>query len=62
MGRRGGALGAVVRRASRRPALGVSSLDAVACRLLVNLAGWAPLLPGAAELAYLDVDDTLMRV
>jgi hypothetical protein len=37
----------------------VRQLDAVASRLLVNLAGAAPLLPGAAELAYVDVDDTL---
>jgi len=34
----------------------VRQLDAVASRLLVNLAGQAPLLPGAAELAYVDVD------
>jgi hypothetical protein len=39
----------------------VRQLDAVASRLLVNLAGWAPLLPGAAELAYVDVDDTLRQ-
>jgi hypothetical protein len=39
----------------------VRQLDAVASRLLVNLAGRAPLLPGAAELAYLDVDDTLRQ-
>lgn len=36
-------------------------LDAVASRLLINLAGQVPLLPGAAELAYLDVDDTLRQ-
>ncbi len=36
----------------------VRQLDAVAERLLVNLAGATPLLPGAGELAYLDVDDT----
>jgi hypothetical protein len=30
----------------------VRQLDAVASRLLINLAGQAPLLPGAAELAY----------
>ena len=29
--------------------------------MLVNLAGQVPLLPGAAELAYLDVDDTLRQ-
>ncbi|MGH8970460.1 MAG: IS1380 family transposase [Actinomycetes bacterium] len=39
----------------------VRQLDAVAARLLVNLAGQAPLLPGAAELAYVDVDDTVRQ-
>ena len=39
----------------------VRQLDAVASRLLVNLAGEAPLLPGADELAYVDADDTLRR-
>ncbi len=39
----------------------VRQLDAVASRLLVNLAGQAPLLPGASELAYVDVDDTLRQ-
>ena len=39
----------------------VRQLDAVASRLMVNLAREAPLLPGAAELAYLDVDDTLKQ-
>jgi hypothetical protein len=39
----------------------VRQLDAVASRLLINLAGRAPLLPGAAELAYVDVDDTLKQ-
>jgi len=39
----------------------VRQLDAVASRLLVNLAGRAPLLPGAAELAYIDVDDTVRQ-
>ena len=39
----------------------VRQLDAVASRLLINLAREAPLLPGAAELAYLDVDDTLRQ-
>ncbi len=39
----------------------VRQLDAVASRLLVNLAGQAPLLPGASELAYVDVDDTLKQ-
>ncbi len=35
----------------------VRQLDAVAERFLVNLAGATPLLPGAGELTYLDVDD-----
>ncbi len=39
----------------------VRQLDAVASRLLINLACQAPLLPGAAELAYVDVDDTLRQ-
>jgi len=39
----------------------VRQLDAVASRLLINLAGQAPLLPGADELAYVDVDDTLRQ-
>jgi hypothetical protein len=39
----------------------VRQLDAVASRLLVNLAGQAPLLPGAGELAYLDIDDTVRQ-
>jgi hypothetical protein len=39
----------------------VRQLDAVASRLLINLAGQAPLLIGAAELAYVDVDDTLKQ-
>lgn len=37
----------------------VRQLDAVASRLLVNLAARVPLLPGADQLAYLDVDDTV---
>jgi hypothetical protein len=37
----------------------VRQLDAVASRLLINLAGQAPLLPGAGELAYIDIDDTV---
>ena len=36
----------------------VRQLDAVASRLLAHLAGQAPLLPGAAEKAYVDVDDS----
>jgi len=39
----------------------VRQLDAVASRLLVTLAGQVPLLTGADELAYLDVDDTLRQ-
>ena len=37
----------------------VRQLDAVASRLLINLTLQAPLLPGAGELAYIDVDDTV---
>ena len=37
----------------------VRQLDAVAERLLVSLTKSSPLLPGAGELAYLDVDDTV---
>jgi len=37
----------------------VRQLDAVASRLLVNLAGSAPLLVGADQVAYLDIDDTI---
>src|SRR5579884_3322617 len=39
----------------------VRQLDAVAARLLANLAGHTPLLAGAAELAYLDIDDTVRQ-
>jgi hypothetical protein len=39
----------------------VRQLDAVASRLLVNLARQTPLLPGAATLAYVDVDDTVRQ-
>jgi len=39
----------------------VRQLDAVASRLLINPARQAPLLPGAAELAYVDIDDTLKQ-
>jgi len=39
----------------------VRQLDAVASRLLINLAGQAPLLSGVEELAYVDVDDTLRQ-
>lgn len=37
----------------------VRQLDAVAARLVVNLAGPTPLLPDADQIAYLDVDDTI---
>ena len=37
----------------------VRQLDAVASRLLVNLAAQAPLLAGADQVAYLDIDDTI---
>jgi hypothetical protein len=37
----------------------VRQLDAVASRLLINLTQAAPLLPGADELAYVDIDDTV---
>ena len=39
----------------------VRQLDAVAARLVINLSGRAPLLPGANELAYLDIDDTVRQ-
>jgi len=39
----------------------IRQLDAVASRLLVTLAGQVPLLTGADELAYVDVDDTLRQ-
>jgi hypothetical protein len=39
----------------------VRQLDAVASRLLINLAGQAPLLAGADQLAYVDIDDTLKQ-
>ncbi len=37
----------------------VRQLDAVASRLLINLAAQAPVLPGVAMLAYVDIDDTV---
>jgi hypothetical protein len=37
----------------------VRQLDAVASRVVTGLARSTPLLPGGAELAYLDVDDTV---
>jgi hypothetical protein len=39
----------------------VRQLDAVASRLLINLARDVPLLSGAAELAYIDIDDTVRQ-
>jgi hypothetical protein len=37
----------------------VRQLDAVAARLISSLAAQTPLLPDAAQIAYLDVDDTI---
>ena len=37
----------------------VRQLDSVAAGVLVNLAAHTPLLPGADQVAYLDVDDTI---
>lgn len=39
----------------------VKQLHAVARRLLPQLAAHAPLLPGAARVAYVDIDDTIRR-
>ncbi len=39
----------------------VRQLDAVNARLLIKLARAAPVLPGAAELVYIDVDDTVRQ-
>ena len=39
----------------------VRQLDAVASRLLINLTGQAPLLPGADQLTYIDIDDTVRQ-
>jgi hypothetical protein len=39
----------------------VRQLDAVASRLLINLARHTPLLPGAGELTYIDIDDTVRQ-
>ena len=38
---------------------GVRQLDDVVARLLANLAAHTPLLPGAGQLAWIDVDDTI---
>jgi len=40
----------------------VRQLDAVAARLVANLAAHTPLLPDAARIAYLDVDDTMRAI
>src|SRR5215207_3644922 len=37
----------------------VRQLDAVAARFLANLAKYTPLLPGAGQVAYVDIDDTI---
>ncbi len=37
----------------------VRQLDAIAARLVADLAGQTPLLADAARIAYLDVDDTI---
>ena len=37
-------------------------LDAVAARLVANLAAQTPLLPDAERIAYLNVDDTIRAV
>jgi hypothetical protein len=39
----------------------VRQLDAVASRFLVNLAGHTPLLKGADQVAYVDIDDTMRQ-
>ena len=39
----------------------VRQLDAVAARVTANLARAAPLLPGADQIAYVDVDDTVKQ-
>ena len=39
----------------------VRQLDGVASRLLINLTRHAPLLAGADELAYIDIDDTVRQ-
>jgi hypothetical protein len=39
----------------------VRQLDAVAARVTANLARAAPLLPGADQVAYVDVDDTVRQ-
>ena len=39
----------------------VRQLDAVAARLLRALAGLTPILPGAAQVSFLDIDDTVRQ-
>ena len=66
---RHGGMGRVVRRGPGALDVGhvparvhfghVRQLDAVAARLLAGLAAATPLLPGADEMAYLDIDDTV---
>jgi hypothetical protein len=40
----------------------VRQLDAVAARLLTELAAQTPLLPGAGEMMFIDIDDTVREV
>ena len=39
----------------------VRQLDAVAARLLARLAAAAPILPGADQVAFVDIDDTVRQ-
>jgi hypothetical protein len=39
----------------------VCQLDAVATRFLAGLAGYTPLLPGADQVTYVDIDGTVHR-
>ena len=39
----------------------VRQLDAVAARVTANLAAMTPLLPGADQVAYVDIDDTVRQ-
>src|SRR5215207_9774393 len=40
----------------------VRQLDSVAAAFLTNLAGHTPLLPGADQITYLDIDDTVRQI
>ncbi|RFA17531.1 transposase, partial [Subtercola boreus] len=40
----------------------VRQLDAVASRLLINLAGQTPLVPAGSNTVFVDVDDTIIEV